>query len=456
MVAISLVISSSSVFSVVDTNSHYRSALGSLEQTLEQLSGCTPQEKQLLKDELQNLQKMQEKLTAGRVEIVVFGEISTGKSALINALVGRQVASVNVQGGWTRQLDRVEWQTAGYVVPGLAGSKVVLVDTPGLNEVGGGDRATLATEAARSADLILFVVDSDINEIEYSALLALAAVNKPILFVLNKLDLYSAEEQARLTEVLRDERLGDLIEKANFVTTRADPREVERVIESARATTRSEWVKPPPDVSQLKARILEVLQRDGLALLALNAAMYAADHSDRIASLRVQLRNQVADQVIWSYAGLKAVVVGLNPFPVADVLGGAAMDVALVVTLAGIYGLQMSWMHARQLVSTILQAAGWTLLAVTSMHYAATLFKALTAGWGALLTAIPQGAAAGYGSYIVGQAAKFYFEHGNSWGSEGPKAVVQRLLAETDRNSVIEHLKAEIQRKLSVNRHARK
>jgi len=437
-------------------NSHYRRALGSLEQTLEQLRGCSAQEKESLKQDLANLERMQEKLTGGRVEIVVFGEISTGKSALINALVGQKVASVNVQGGWTRQLDRVDWQTAGYVVPGLAGSKVVLVDTPGLNEVGGGDRGTLATEAARGADLILFVVDSDINEIEYSALLALASIHKPIIFVLNKLDLYSREEQTRLVEVLRDERLRDVIEKANFVTTKADPRELERIIQTARGAERSEWMKPPSDVTQLKARILEVLERDGLALLALNAAMYAADHSDRIASLRVQLRNRVADQVIWSHAGLKAIAVGLNPIAVADVLGGAALDVALVVSLANIYGLQMSWMHARSLVSTILQAAGWTLLAVTAMHYASSLFKGLTAGWGTLLTAIPQGAAAGYGSYIVGQAAKFYFEHGNSWGTEGPKAVVKRLLAETDRNSVIEHLKAEIHKKLVVNRHAAK
>ncbi len=434
---------------------HYRRALGSLEQTLSQLKGCSANEKEMLRSELANLEQMQEKLTGGRVEIAVFGEISTGKSALINALMGQQVAAVNVQGGWTKQLDRVDWKTADYVIPGLEGSKVVLVDTPGLNEVGGGDRAELATEAARSADLILFVSDSDINEIEYAALLSLAAVHKPIIFVLNKLDLYSREDRERLMTLLRDERLVDLIEKENFVTTQADPREIEHIIET-RQGERSEWVKPPVDITRLKSRILEVLQRDGLALLALNASLYASDQSDRIASLRVELRQHAADQTIWSYAGLKAIAVGLNPFPVADVLGGAALDGVMIVNLASIYGLKMSWMHARALVTTIVRSAGWTLLAVTSMHYAASLFKGLTAGWGAVLTALPQGAAAGYGSYIVGQAARFYFEHGNSWGSEGPKAVVRRLLAETDRQSVIEHLKAEIQKKLAKNRHAKK
>ena len=49
----------------------------------------------------------------------------------------------------------------------------------------------MANQAAQRADLILFVTDSDLNETEHSALIALAAVHKPIILVLNKMDLYS-------------------------------------------------------------------------------------------------------------------------------------------------------------------------------------------------------------------------------------------------------------------------
>jgi GTPase len=439
---------------VLDT--HYQQAQAALENTLTRLKGCTKQEQAELQQQFRELEEMQRKLSQGRVEIVVFGEISTGKSALINALIGREVTAVNVQGGWTKQIGRNAWESAGYVVPSFENSQVVLIDTPGLNEVGGGDRALMAAEAARTADLILFVSDSDLNEIEFNALLALKGVNKPLIFVLNKLDLYSRAEQSRLIEILRDDRLRELIEPADFVGTKADPREIEKVIEATDGSTRSEWIKPPPDVAELKSRILEVLERDGLALLALNAAMYAADHSDRIATLRLKLREQQASTLIWSYASVKALAVGCNPIAVADVLGGAAADVLMVGTLAKIYGLEMSWTHARALVASIVQATGWTLLAVTSMHYASSAFKLLTAGWGTVLTAIPQGAAAGYGAYIVGQAAKFYFEHGSSWGSDGPKAVVQRILAESDRDSVLDRLKAEIEKKILWNRHSQK
>ncbi len=433
---------------------HYQHALRTLEQTLDKLRNCSAEERTLLQNDLRQLQEMSEKLVGGRVEIVVFGEISTGKSALINALVGREVAAVDVQGGWTKEVWQVGWEGAGYCLPGLVGSQVVLVDTPGLNEVGGATRAEMARDAAERADLILFATDSDFNETEFSALLMLARMNKPLIVVLTKKDLYSPEQRARLLQVLRDERLAQVISEDDIVMTAADPREVEYVIESADGKTRSEWRKPAPDVADLKARILEVLERDGLSLVTLNAALYAADKSDRIASLRVHLREKKATQTIWSYAVIKAAVVALNPIGGIDTLGGTAVDATMVYNLAHIYGLQMSWTHAQGLVNSILKAAGWVLLAELSTHLASMTFKWLTLGYGTILTAAPQGAAAGYGSYIVGQAAKYYFEHGSSWGSEGPKQVVRRILDETDKQSVLVRLKDEIRKKIVSNRHA--
>ena len=57
-------------------------------------------------------------------------------------------------------------------------------------------------------------------------------------------------------------------------------------------------------------------------------------------------------------------------------------------------------------------------------------------------------------SYVVGQAAKRYFEQGGSWGSDSPKSVVQDILNSTDRDSVVSHLKDSIGEKLNLNRHA--
>ncbi len=430
----------------------YQDAVRAVESTLAKLKGCPDDELERLQVDINQLNEMYEKVTTGRVEIVIFGEISTGKSALVNALIGRAVAEVDVQGGWTKQVWGTSWEGSGHRLPGLESSEVILIDTPGINEVGGADRAELADVTARRADLILFVSDSDLNETEYAALVELAAVQKPILLVFNKVDLYKAEERDALIEMLK-KRVNGLISEKHIVQTIADPRKIEYVIEQPDGSSKTEWRKPAPDVEDLKTLILETLEQEGLGLLALNAAMYAADKSDRISALRIEMRNRKADQVIWTMAGTKALVVALNPLPVVDVIGGFAIDALMIVTLSKVYGLNFSMAQARGLAKSIGKAAGvFALGELTS--WGASLFKGLTATLGTAITLIPQGAAAGFSSYIVGKAAKRYFEHGGSWGAGSAKSVVQEILDNTDRNSVVDHLKDDIREKLKLNRHA--
>jgi len=433
------------------TSDSYQQAITAVEQTLDRVRQCTDDEKARLRAELAGLKQMHDKLTSGRVEIVIFGEISTGKSALINALVGRDVASVDVRGGWTREVWHVAWDGTGYTLPGLGESQVVLVDTPGINEVGGGARGEMAREAAQRSDLVLFVTDSDLNETEHTALVELAAFHKPLIVVLNKVDLYSREQRERLLGVIRQERLRDIVPPEHVITAAADPREREYIIQATDGSERTEWRTPEPDVVNLKSLILELLDREGLSLIALNAALYAADKSDRVAALRVQLRNARAQQVIWSYATLKVIGVGLNPVPVADVLGGTAIDAAMIVTLAAVYGLSMSRTHASQLAASIASAAGLMTAGVLASSALMSLLKGITFGKSTLLTAVPQGLAGGFGSYIVGQAAQYYFEHGGTWGGENPKSVAKRILAKTDKASVLDRLKGEIAKRLATN-----
>ena len=385
----------------------YREAVKSVEDTLAQLKGCSEEERKGLQRDIDQLTEMYEKVTTGRIEIVIFGEISTGKSAMINALIGRAVAAVDVQGGWTKQIWGTEWEGSGHRIPGLESSEVVLVDTPGINEVGGADRAELAETTARRADLILYVTDSDLNETEYAALVELAAVQKPIILVLNKIDLYDDEEEHKLTELLKG-RLSGLIPPDHFVKTCADPRAIEYVIEQPDGSTKTEWKKPDPQIEELKSLILETLEKEGLGLIALNAAMYAADKTDRIAAMRVEMRNKTADQVIWTMAATKAVAVAVNWVPVFDVIGGLAVDALMVVTLSKVYGLNFSMSQARGLAKSIGAAGGVYALGELT-NYGASLFKGLTLGFGTVLTIIPQGAAAGFTSYIIGRAAKHYF-----------------------------------------------
>ncbi len=436
------------------SDSQYRDAIDSVQSTLKKLRGCAPAEQDKLQADITQLNEMYDKITQGRVEIVIFGEISTGKSAMINALIGKQVADVDVQGGWTKQVWGTNWEGSGHRIPGLENSEIVLVDTPGINEVGGLDRAELAETTARKADLILFVTDSDLNDTEYSALLTLAAVNKPIILVFNKRDLYSKDDLESLLTLV-SKRVDGIIPPEHVVTTAADPRKIEYVIDDPDGGTTSEWRKPESDVDDLKAIILQTLEKEGLGLIALNAAMYAADKSDKIAAVRVKMRNQKADQVIWTSAATKAVVVAFAPGLGIDIVSGIAIDALMIVTLSRVYGLNFSMAQSRNLSKAIGKAAGWFALGELT-SWGASFIKAATVSLATAVTAIPQGAAAGFSSYIIGQAAKRYFEQGGSWGHESAKSVVSNILASTDKDSVLNHLKDEIRQKLNWNRHAEK
>jgi hypothetical protein len=118
-----------------------------------------------------------------------------------------------------------------------------------------------------------------------------------------------------------------------------------------------------------------------------------------------------------------------------------------------VYGLEMSTTHAKDLAISIAKAAGLMTVSVAASSVLMSLLKGVTLGKSTLITALPQGLAAGFGSYIVGEAAQYYFEHGSSWGGESPKAVAQRILNRTDKQSVLERLKAEIAKKLHINRY---
>jgi uncharacterized protein (DUF697 family) len=160
------------------------------------------------------------------------------------------------------------------------------------------------------------------------------------------------------------------------------------------------------------------------------------------------LRDKHANRAIWTYVVAKSIAVASNPVPILDVGGGLIIDTTMIVTLGDVYGLPMSRRNASTLIREILMSAGWVTLGEWITHLVANAMKATSFGAATVVTALPQGLAAGYGSYIVGQAAKYYLEHGASWGDSGPKMVVQRILDNAEKDSVMDTLREEVSRKI--------
>ncbi len=128
-----------------------------------------------------------------RPTAALLGRSNAGKSALFNALTGSD-ALVTEVAGTTRDVLAAELD---------AGVRVRLLDTAGLQEASGVDAeaARRAREAARSADVVLFVVDAT----DWEAALPLEPRGRPAILVVNKCDLAPGREvggRFRLREVV--------------------------------------------------------------------------------------------------------------------------------------------------------------------------------------------------------------------------------------------------------------
>ena len=119
---------------------------------------------------------MLDKIEHGHLHISVFGRVSTGKSSLLNALIGEERFSVSPIHGETRYSTMEAWNEEE-----VGGA--FLIDTPGLDEAGGEDREALAKEVAGRSDLVIFVLDSDITETELDALRAVLRQGRPVIVV---------------------------------------------------------------------------------------------------------------------------------------------------------------------------------------------------------------------------------------------------------------------------------
>lgn len=125
---------------------------------------------------------------AERVHIGIFGRRNAGKSSIINALTGQDLAIVSDRKGTTTDpvLKAMELLPLG---------PVVVIDTPGLDDEGelGKLRIQKAYQILNKTDIALLVLDGTIGmtEADEKILERIKAKNIPYLVVMNKADLLS-------------------------------------------------------------------------------------------------------------------------------------------------------------------------------------------------------------------------------------------------------------------------
>lgn len=385
-----------------------------------------------LSEDYRQLQRLLDKLERGNVHVAVFGRVSVGKSALLNALAGREVFETSVLHGHTKHSSQTLWQS-------FDSGGVFLLDTPGIDEVNGEERTKIANEVARQADVIIFVIDGDMTDIEYDALHALYQPTQPIVLVLNKADQYDEKERLALLASLRA-RLADILPAEHIVSAVAKSERSLAFVEMPDGSEQETWTGGEAQVEELRSLLWELLQEKGQSYAALNASVFAGKMSEKVGLEIVAARKEVAERIIRQYALYKSVGVAINPVPVVDLLALAA-DSGMVLHLSKVYGIELTRHEAGNLIRTIAVQTGLLMGTVYGVQVLSSVLKGLTGGLSTVLTAGAQAGVAFYGSYVIGKAAQQYFAQGESWGSNGAKAVIEQIMADLDKDALIDEAK---------------
>jgi len=190
---------------VLDETPSYDEKNNSLEQWQSELA-VSP-ELVSIKNELRDYSQRK---SQKRIYIAVFGDISSGKSSVIKALInynqpadsGRSHAQEysihsSVIGGTTREVTHYEWRLNNHIEQLLT-----LTDMPGLNEQFA-HLDPLSIDEVQRAHIALYLCDGDLTASQFTQLKKVIALNKPCIIALNKSERYSKTDQQQLVEQLK-------------------------------------------------------------------------------------------------------------------------------------------------------------------------------------------------------------------------------------------------------------
>lgn len=129
--------------------------------------------------------------------VSIIGRPNTGKSTLLNAIIGEKVSIVSPKPQTTRNVVRG--------VKNLPDGQIVFIDTPGIHKGGGLLNKFMVREALsalRDVDVVLYLVEADrpANEDDRIIISELKSLRCPVVLGINKVDIVEKQKLLPLME----------------------------------------------------------------------------------------------------------------------------------------------------------------------------------------------------------------------------------------------------------------
>jgi len=356
---------------------------------------------------------LQQRKEAGRIHVSFFGEISSGKSSLIKALLPGAELEVSAVGGTTREITAYHWTSP-------SGDELILTDMPGTNEVGAGLDEMSRDEALRS-HVVVFVCEGDLSRSQYADLESVLELGKPTIVALNKTDRYRREELDLLLGRLR-ERLGNAA-RVDLVAVQAGGKR-EALLMRPDGTEETVVRDMPPRVDELRVALQRRMDEDPAVLEKLRDSSVFVLVARRLDEAEQTHRRLRAEELTKSYSK-KAMLGAMAAItPGSDLVIQGYLGVSMVKQLAKLYEVPVRGMDTDLLLelvqkrvarstTIILAVAGNALKAFPGLG---TLFGGLAhaAAYGMIFDSLGKAVAASFesrGALRPAQAAQAFEEN---------------------------------------------
>ena len=330
---------------------------------------------------MQELQELTRRRDLQIIHLTLFGEISSGKSSLINALLPGARIETNVVGGTTTNIQHYHWQRE-------SGDEVLLVDVPGLNQV---DREydRIVMDEAQRAHVVIFVCDGDLTRDEHLALQPLLALKKPLIVAFNKLDRYTPADRQLIRQHLADRFAADPQVRIAGIATRPG-RKVIKV--SADGSEEEQEQQLPAEIDELRAALQSILDDDMTLLEHLRDTAVFELSARKLEQSKADYRTRTSAELVTTYTR-RAVAGGLAAIsPGTDILIQGYLGTRMVKSLCELYEVPVRDIELQKLL-TLTQKQTRTalplLLAVTGN--AAKAFPGVGTLAGGLMHAVAYG-----------------------------------------------------------------
>jgi GTP-binding protein EngB required for normal cell division len=260
------------------------------------------------------------------IHLALFGEISSGKSSLINALLPGASVRTDVIGGTTTTIQHYEWQRE-------SGDAVVLVDVPGLNQMER-EYDRMVMEEAQRAHMVIFVCDGDLTRDEYLALQPLLELDKPLIMAFNKLDRYSDDDR----QLIRQHLVERFADNSQVTVVGIATRPTRRVIRvGPDGTEHEEEQVLPPQIDELRMAVQSVLDGNMALLERLRDTAIFQLTARKLEQSKLDHRARKSAELVKTYTG-RAVVGGLAAIsPGTDILIQGYLGTRMVKSLCELY-----------------------------------------------------------------------------------------------------------------------